>query len=116
MSNEFRRARRRKASNTILVTDAMSERVVGQIGNLSESGMLLIASETLVDDALYQLQFVLPDQKGKSTSVEVGAHLLWIDRASAPGQAWIGFRFIAVSAQYMERVRHWIEMPGGQYE
>ena len=25
---------------------------------------------------------------------EIGAHLLWMDRASAPGQAWVGFRFI----------------------
>src|SRR3546814_13108620 len=43
MINEFRRARRRKAADTILVTDTMTERVIGHVGNLSESGMLLIA-------------------------------------------------------------------------
>lgn len=116
MINEFRRARRRKAPDTILVTDAMSERVVGRIGNLSESGMLLIANETLVDDALYQLQFVLPDGKGSGAPVEVGVHLLWMDRASAPGQAWTGFRFIAVAEPHMSRLRDWIEAPGGQFE
>ena len=116
MINEFRRARRRKAADTILVTDAMTERVVGHIGNLSESGMLLIASETLVDDALYQLQFVLPDGGGQPATVEVGAHLLWMDRASAPGQAWIGLRFIAVAPAHMTRMQKWIEAPGGHYE
>src|SRR3546814_6332907 len=45
MINEFRRARRRKAADTILVTDTMTERVIGHVGNLSESGMLLIANE-----------------------------------------------------------------------
>lgn len=116
MINEFRRARRRKAADTILVTDAMSERVIGHIGNLSESGMLLIANETLVDDALYQLQFTLPDEQGQAAPIEVGAHLLWIDRASAPGLAWIGFRFIAVAAPHMVRLRQWIDAPGGRYE
>ncbi|MGN7726231.1 PilZ domain-containing protein [Luteimonas sp. 22616] len=117
MINEFRRARRRKAADTILVTDAMTERVVGHIGNLSESGLLLIASETLVDDALYQLQFALPDGKGgQPATVEVGAHLLWMDRASAPGQAWIGFRFIAVAPAHRMRLQKWIEAPGGHYE
>ncbi|WP_027079096.1 PilZ domain-containing protein [Luteimonas mephitis] len=116
MINEFRRARRRKAADTIMVTDAMTERVVGHIGNLSESGMLLIASEALVDDALYQLQFALPDGAGKSAMVEVGAHLLWMDRASAPGQAWIGFRFIAIAPKHRIHLQKWIEAPGGHYE
>jgi hypothetical protein len=116
MINEFRRARRRKAADTILVTDAMTERVVGHVGNLSESGLLLIASETLVDDALYQLQFALPDGNRQPTTIEVGAHLLWMDRASAPGQAWIGFRFIAIAAAHRAHLQKWIEAPGGHYE
>lgn len=116
MINEFRRARRRKAADTILVTDAMTERVVGHVGNLSESGMLLIANESLVDDALYQLQFTLPDDKGQPETVVVGSHLLWMDRASAPGQAWIGLRFIAVAAPSLAALQRWISAPGGQFE
>lgn len=116
MINEFRRARRRKASDLIPVTDMMTERVVGHIGNLSESGMLLIANELLVDDALYQFQFALPDAHGKTTPVEVGTHLLWTDRASAPGQAWTGLRFIAVPDVHMATLRAWIDAPGGQFE
>lgn len=116
MINEFRRARRRKAADTILVTDAMTERVVGQVGNLSESGMLLIASESLADDALYQLQFALSDDAGQPQTLEVGAHLLWMDRASAPGQAWVGLRFIAIAPKHRMQLQRWIEAPGGQFE
>lgn len=115
MMHEFRRARRRKASDTILVTDAMTERTIGRIGNLSETGMLLMLDAPLVDDALYQLRFTLRDGAG-GQQVDVGAHLLWMDRASAPAQVWAGFRFIAVSEAQSRRLRSWIDAPGSHYE
>jgi hypothetical protein len=116
MINEFRRARRRKAPDTILVMDAMTERVVGRIGNLSQTGMLLMAGAPLVDDALYQFRFTLPGEAGGETAVEIGAHLLWVDQASAPGQAWAGFRFIGLSEQQAAPLRAWIDAPGSRYE
>lgn len=116
MIDEFRRARRRKVSDTILVTDAMTDSVIGRIGNVSETGMLLIASAPLVEDALYQVRFTLHDARGREIPLEVGAHLLWLDRASAPGQAWTGFRFIAVPADQSVQLHHWIDAPGGQFE
>jgi hypothetical protein len=115
MIHEFRRAKRRKAPDTILVTDTMTERVIGRIGNLSQTGMLLIASEPLTDDALYQVRFALPGEGGDAP-VHVGAHLLWLDSASAPGQAWAGFRFIAVPEAQARRMRAWIDAPGSHYE
>lgn len=116
MIDEFRRARRRKVSDTILATDAMTDSVIGRIGNVSETGMLLIASAPLVEDALYQVRFQLHDARGRQIPLEVGAHLLWLDRASAPGQAWTGFRFIAVPADQSVQLRNWIDAPGGQFE
>ena len=116
MIDEFRRARRRKVSDTILVTDAMTDSVIGRIGNVSETGMLLIASAPLVEDALYQVRFQLHDARGRPVPLEVGAHLLWLDRASAPGQAWTGFRFIAIPADQSQQLRDWIDAPGGQFE
>jgi c-di-GMP-binding flagellar brake protein YcgR len=116
MIHEFRRAKRRKAPDNILVTDTMTERVIGRIGNLSQTGMLLIASEPLTDDALYQFRFNLPANDGDGTAVDVGAHLLWLDTASAPGQSWAGFRFIAVPEAHARRMRAWIDAPGSHYE
>ncbi len=116
MIHEFRRARRRKAADTILVTDAMTDRVFGRLGNLSQTGMLLIASEPLTDDALYQFRFDLPGQERDRNPVDVGAHLLWQDHTSAPGHSWAGFRFIAMPEAHALRIHHWIEAPGGHYE
>jgi hypothetical protein len=86
----------------------MTEDVIGRIGNLSASGVLLIASKQLVDDALYQFRFALPDNSGMQT-IEVGAHVLWIDGASAPGQSWVGLRFLGLSTETTQRLRRWAE-------
>ncbi|MFC5579245.1 PilZ domain-containing protein [Lysobacter niabensis] len=111
---EFRRTRRRQVAESVQVVDSMTETVVGHIGNVSESGMLVMSNAPLVPDALYQLRFTLPDGLTR-TAFEVGAHLLWRDQASAPGQAWAGFRFITMSEQQMLQLRRWIDAPGSQY-
>ena len=113
MIQEFRRARRRKALQLIEVTDAMSGLVVGRLGNLSETGMLLIGSAALQEDALYQFTFTLPD--ASDSRVEVGAHLLWLDSANREGNHWAGFRFIAVAPSLAQRLRDWVEAPGSHY-
>lgn len=115
MMQEFRRARRRKAPESILVTDAMTGHVVGQVGNLSESGMLLMANQPLVNDALYQFRFPLAATDGLPVALEIGAHLLWGDQASAPGQHWLGFRFIGLSERHVRQLRAWVDTPGSQY-
>lgn len=84
----------------------MTGATVGRIGNLSESGMLLVTGVHLTEDALYQFQFQLP---GDARPIELGAHLLWEDGKDAPGTAWAGFRFIGVSEDAARRLRHWIE-------
>ena len=108
MIDEFRRAPRRKVSDNVLVTDAMTERVVGRIGNLSETGMLLIANLPLNDDALYQLRFHLQDARGQDQPIDVGAHLVWSAPANTPGQAFAGLRFLTIDREPLERLRNWV--------
>jgi hypothetical protein len=64
MSSEYRRAKRRQANHAIEVIDTMTEEVIGRIGNLSETGMLMVANRHLNNDALYQLRFQLLDGIG----------------------------------------------------
>lgn len=124
MNDEFRRVRRRKVPDTIQVVDTMTDRVVGQLSNVSETGLLLIANVPLVEDALYQLRFNLGRGKGSglgsgsgsATTIEVGAHLLWQDHTSVPGQTWTGFRFITLLESQMQQLRQWLDAPGAHYE
>jgi PilZ domain len=111
---EFRRSPRRKLRDIVLVSDVMTDEIVGRIGNLSEGGLLLIASTPLTEDALYQFRFRLPGET--PLDLEVGAHLLWLDRASTPGQSWVGFRFISLSERQHQQLRDWIDAPGAEYD
>lgn len=112
---EFRRAKRRKVEDRIEVLDTMTERVIGHLSDLSETGMLLILSQPPVSDALYQLRFKLRDSHGAERALEVGAHELWSDPAAAPGQVWTGFRFIDVAAADLLYLRGWVAAPGGEH-
>lgn len=114
-ADEYRRARRRKVSDTVQVIDVMTDSVVGRLSNLSETGMLLLASVPMTEDALYQLRFNLGDDRDRH-EIEVGAHLLWQDTANPAGQAWTGFRFITVDDEHRPRLQRWLEAPGGRFE
>lgn len=113
--DDYRRARRRRVEQRVDVFDSMTETVIGQLGNLSESGLLLLAGASLTDDCLYQLRFTLPDLFGRPVVFEIGSHLLWINPTHMPGQAWMGFRFLSVEDGNLERLREWIDAPGAAY-
>lgn len=110
MINETRRAPRRQVPEVVLVQDQMTEATIGRLGNVSESGMLLIAAVELSDDALYQLRFPISDQSGREQQIDVGVHLLWSEQANAPGQYWAGFRFLTISREHRELLRQWLEI------
>lgn len=112
---ESRRSRRRRVDERVEVVDTMTDQAVGQLGNISESGLLLLADTQLHDDCLYQLRFTLSDRIGNRTVFEVGAHLLWHNGQAPPGQAWMGFRFLSLEDAQLERLREWIDAPGATY-
>jgi hypothetical protein len=114
LSSEFRRAKRRKVDERVEVMDAMTDRVVGHLSDLSETGLLLIANQPMTSDALYQLRFKLVDGNRHERVIEVGAHELWSDQAAAPGQVWTGFRFIDLAPTDLLFLRGWVAAPGSE--
>lgn len=106
---EARRAPRRNPHGAIAVSDTMTGRIIGRVGNVSEAGMLLVANTPVREDALYQLQFTLPaSATTRETSIEVGAHLLWTGAANTPGHALAGLRFLTVSPAHLDALRDWV--------
>ena len=112
MSREMRRAQRRSVDDTVMVVDTMTDAPIGRLGNLSETGMLVMAHARLPADALFQLRFDLAGDGGREACIEVGAHLLWQEPAGASGQCWSGFRFITVPEPCRRLLRDWVQAPG----
>lgn len=105
---DTRRAPRRQVAELVPVTDLMADTVIGRLGNVSETGMLMLASVPMQDDALYQLQFTIPGAHGQPLLIDVGVHLLWSEQTHAPGQAWVGFRFLTLTREARDALRQWI--------
>ena len=111
MSNDSRRTQRRNVHEPVMVVDTMSEQIIGRLGNLSESGMLLVANAPLVEDALYQLRFEITEPTGRVLGIDVGAHLIWVGSANTPGQSWAGLRFLTIDEGRLDVLRQWIARP-----
>ncbi|MEN5207828.1 PilZ domain-containing protein [Stenotrophomonas terrae] len=109
MITNTRRAPRLQVPELVPVRDQMTGAQIGRLGNISETGMLLIASVALQDDALYQLQFPIADGRGGQLQIDVGAHLLWFEPTHAPEQSWAGFRFLTLDKGQQAHLQRWIE-------
>jgi hypothetical protein len=110
--SEHRHALRKRAPHTIEVTDTMTGKTIGHVGNLSVEGMLLISHQALPPNALYQFSFNLPAVKGAdSRRIEIGVHEQWSESASAPGQFWSGFRIIDIAPEDQQLLTQWVNPP-----
>lgn len=111
--SEHRRAPRRRVETAIPVENAISDQVIGHVGNISSSGMMLISDHPLTPDAIYQLRLTLPSRGHGAHTIEFGVHEQWGEAANVPGQHWTGFRIIAISESDAHKLHTWIEAPGG---
>ncbi len=106
MSAEERRSPRIPVRDHLLVTDVMTDAPIGRIGNLSDSGLMLITDQTLPEEALFQLRFPLGEG---GPLLNVGAQAMWIDAARTPGTWWAGFRIIDIAEADQQRLDRWLE-------
>ncbi|MFI8719143.1 PilZ domain-containing protein [Stenotrophomonas sp. NPDC077464] len=108
MNDDTRRAPRRNVDDQVPVTDTLAEAVIGRLGNVSETGMLMLCSVPMNEDALYQLRFAIPGANGQPLPLDVGVHLLWNEPSHVTGQSWAGFRFLTLSREHREQLRAWV--------
>jgi hypothetical protein len=109
---ESRRAERKPVNIAAEVIDAISGRRMGQLGNLSASGMLLIGNDAPRNEAVYQLRLPLPGLGDVPPLIEVGVQEQWHEEAATPGQFWAGYRIIAIGDDEAMALQRWLDMPG----
>ncbi len=106
-----RRAERKRASFTALVTDVISGEPIGHLGNLSSTGLLLISAQAPRSEALYQVSLTLPSAGRaliQSQPIEAGIQEQWHEPAASPGQIWAGYRIVAISDADAARLDGWL--------
>lgn len=111
MHGEQRHDRRKRTEFTVAVTDVMTGRQIGQLGDLSVGGLMLICPQAPRDEAIFQLRLALPGLGNPEHAIEVGVQALWHRRTAHPGQAWVGHRIIAISANDAKLLNAWLALP-----
>jgi hypothetical protein len=84
---------------------------MGQLGNLSSTGMLLIGSKAPRSEAIYQVSMALQESGRlltQSQPIELGIQEQWNEPAATPGQIWAGYRIVAISDADAARLESWL--------
>jgi len=110
-SIDQRRALRKRANFTAVVTDVITGEPIGHLGNLSANGMLLISMRPPRSEAIYQVSLSLPGLGSAPQSIEVGIQEQWHEAAATPGQVWAGYRIVAIDDADAALLDAWLEQP-----
>ncbi|MDA3915036.1 PilZ domain-containing protein [Oleiagrimonas sp.] len=108
---EDRRAQRKSVESTEPAINVITGRVMGQIGNISNTGMLLICPDKPRSDAVYQITLPLPDNDEDTQMIEVGVQEQWHQQASSTENYWVGYRIVAITDEDKARLHAWLELP-----
>lgn len=111
-SIDQRRALRKRANFTAVVTDVISGQPMGHLGNLSTTGMLLISTHAPRSAAIYQVRLSLPSPGRLPQTIEVGIQEQWHEHAASPGQVWAGYRIVAIDEADASLLGAWLDQPG----
>jgi len=110
-SSNQRRTERKRASAPAIVTDVITGQSIGQVGNLSSTGMMLITAKPPRREALYQVRMaLLPNGRTllQSQPIEIGIQEQWQEPAASSNQIWAGFRIIAITDIDASRLEDWL--------
>ncbi len=113
MSRDFeqRRAPRKQATSPMPIVDVMTERVLGQLGNLSATGLMLLGAPPPRAGAVHQVAFTLRDAQHREHRVEIGIQEQWHEPAATARQFWSGYRIVAASDDDVRAIDEWIGPP-----
>lgn len=105
---EQRRSPRKRVTSPITVTDAMTGVELGQLCDLSVSGLMLLGVGDTAPGAVRQVRFSLPALRERERTLEVGIHELWREQASSATQCWSGHRIVAIVDAHLHLIEEWI--------
>jgi len=100
MSTQDQRSSPRKRVNEkIELRDIHTDQLLGNLVNISDSGFMLLADQSLSTNQLFQLRMLFPTPIENLEYIELGAECLWRQDAPGTNHCWAGFHIIDISDQ-----------------
>lgn len=91
---ELRRHPRKLPSNRIVIHDRSQQQPLGNLVNISSSGLMLMTDRELLPGHIFQLEMSLPLAAGGVQTIAFGAETLWCQSSPPSEQCWVGFQII----------------------
>ncbi|MGD2073753.1 MAG: PilZ domain-containing protein [Gammaproteobacteria bacterium] len=95
---EQRRQPRTEVDEPLNVRDAHSGRVLGQLVNVSNEGLMLVSPCPIASGAVHQLQIPVKIN-AEVRELALAAENLWCHDANDTGAYWSGFQIIGISPE-----------------
>ncbi len=100
---------RKIASQRIRVRDINTNRHLGELVNLSSEGLMLISSQPVESNLVFQLDLELKIPHLDQNHLRLGVESLWCSAANQAQHFWSGFRIIDVSLDTIELIESLID-------
>jgi c-di-GMP-binding flagellar brake protein YcgR len=105
---EKRRARRRHIIYYLRVFDRKTNQLVGQLVDITTSGMKLVSENTIEPDTCFELRMVLPEEIDKKKEITFAVKSMWCKRDVNPNFFSIGFEFEDISTEDISIIKNLI--------
>lgn len=103
--SEMRKKVRVDVPGIVCITDRQADRDFGRLVNISEEGLMILTSEAIAENAIFQLSLGFCDKDGDNDPIEIGVECLWCHGSNNQDQYWAGFFIIDISEQDQDRIR-----------
>lgn len=103
---EKRRAKRRNIIYYLRVFDRKTDRLVGQLVDITTSGMKLVSEDSIEPDTSFQLRMVLPEEIDKKKEIAFEVRSMWCKRDINPDFYSAGFEFEDISTEDLNIIKN----------
>jgi len=107
--SDRRQLPRKVASQHIQVEDINTGRHLGEVVNLTSEGLMMISSEPVENNLVFQLNLKLRKPFRGQGHLNLGVESLWCSAANEAQRFWTGFRIIDVSLDSIELIESLID-------
>jgi len=104
--NDRRRQTRRQVGQSIFVYDSQTGAVMGQIADMTEQGLMLLADKQIQLDTTYQCKMPLPKNTTGNDDISFEAESKWCLLDEQTGQYHTGYEFRMMTADNLARLRN----------
>ncbi|MCP4234856.1 MAG: PilZ domain-containing protein [Aestuariibacter sp.] len=109
MAPDNRKSPRIDIDQPIQVIDATQNSVVGNLVNLSSSGLMVLTTHEVPISHVFQLEMHLYFSDNSEKQIKFGAESLWAQETSTPEHSWVGFHIIDISSEDFEVLNRMID-------